>query len=356
MFDTVKLGVPLALSIEEIQRIEWDRINTNYRTNNGSRTVFHVLHDASLRGAPFIRYTYKEDDPDRCWLKVEASIPNFLIGSNVYEINNNDIDNFFKVIRKYLSLQLKVSIGRIPTKEHFIIEKLHVCKNFQVGHHKTHYLQAVSSKVIAKFDRAFHFEKGSDRLETVEWKGAKKEEKIYDKEAEVRQQKNYDDKEKHLMDAKGLLRYEIELSDREIREVNPSRKAVDLLDMDFGKEVIQKGLDRNGLSAGVKYTSYQEVIDDINIQSSNTRSSTALIGFFTELFVNGEEMCKSKYSSSGYRKRRSKLLDVLGVDDLLISDAKLPPLLVVNDLLISDAKLPPLLVVNKKTASVLGEQ
>ncbi|GAB3051683.1 hypothetical protein [Virgibacillus ainsalahensis] len=48
------------------------------------------------KGCPFIRYSYKEDNPSKCKLKIEVSIPAFLIGFNVNELQDGDIDIFFK--------------------------------------------------------------------------------------------------------------------------------------------------------------------------------------------------------------------------------------------------------------------
>ncbi|GGM28273.1 hypothetical protein GCM10011351_12740 [Paraliobacillus quinghaiensis] len=343
MFDTVKLAVPLILNEQEIKDIDWTQTNSSQRSsNNTSRTIFKTLNDDDYKGCPFIRYTYKEDDPSRCWLKVEVSIPTFLNGTNVYELQDGDIEIFFKVIRKYLSVKLKINLTRVPPIEQCTVEKVHVCKNFDVGDKKPHYLRAMASCIIPKYQKRYYCSVGSDKVESVEWKASKRKEKIYDKEGEIQQQKQYCNKARHLKKSKGLLRYEIELSDNEIRQISTNRRAGVVLDNAIAKRIIQNGLDRNGLSSGIKYTSLQQVIDAINKQPLELRTKSSLIAFVTELLFNGENECRNKYASSTYRKRKRQLKNILGVDELLIGDKTLPPLNVLTR--------------QKRTASVVAKQ
>jgi hypothetical protein len=325
MFDTVKISIPLMLSKLEIENIEWEQTDSS-RRQAVNKTIFRKLYDNDFKGLPFIRYTYKEDDPSKCKLKVEVSIPAFLNGSNVNELKADDIDTFFKMMRKYIYVKLNINLSKIPPINTWVAGKVHVCKNFNVGHLKSRYLNALSARSIAKYQKRTYNAKGSDRVESVEWKSTKKKEKIYDKEAEVEQQRQYPDKSRHLRRAKGILRYEIELSDTEIRKISPGRKAVEVLKMDVAAEILQKGLDRNGLSSGVKYTSLQQVIDAINQETIPLRTKSSLIAFATELLISGEDECLNKYASSTFRKRIMQLRSILGTDVLLIGDSMLPPL------------------------------
>ena len=328
MFDTVKIAIPLMLSKLEIENIEWNQTDSSRRqaVNN---TIYKKLYDNDFKGLPFIRYTYREDDPSKCRLKVEVSIPTLLYGSNVNELRADDIDTFFKMMRKYISVKLKIKLSRIPPINTWTAEKVHVCKNFNVGQLKSRYLNAMSGCSIPKYQKRTYNAKGSDRVESVEWKATKKKEKLYDKEAEVEQQHQYPDKSRHLKRAKGILRYEIELSDTEIRKISPGRRAVEILEMDVAAEILQKGLDRNGLSSGVKYTSLQQVIDAINQETIPLRTKSSLIAFATELLFSGEDECLNKYAASTFRKRKMQLRGILGTDVLLIGDSMLPPLRVV---------------------------
>ena len=341
MFDTVKLGVPIMLGNQEIADIQWTQTNSSLRPSKSTgRTFFMTLHDGDYSGCPYIRYTYKEDDPTKCWLKIEVSIPTFLYGSNVYELQEGDIETFFKVIRKYIAVKLRVPLARVPSIHQCTVEKVHVCKNFSVGSHKQHYLRAMSSCNIAKYQRRHYCALGSDKIESVEWNASKRKEKLYDKEAEMQQQKQTSINEGHLKKAEGLLRYEIELSDNEIRQIDMNRRASKVLSLKVAARLIQKGLDRNGLSSGVKYTSLHQVIDLINQEPIQLRTKSALIAFATELLFNGEDVCRDKYASSTFRKRKKEIKKILGVDELLIGDKVLPPLTVYK----------------KKTASVLAIQ
>ncbi|KRG07961.1 hypothetical protein ACA30_22690 [Virgibacillus soli] len=325
MFDTVKIAVPLMLSRQEIENVDWNETVSSRRLE-ANKTIFKKLYDSDHKGLPFIRYTYKEDEPSKCWLKVETSIPSFIYGSNVNELQDDDIDTFFIMMRKYISVKLKINLSRVPSIRTWVTEKVHVCKNFNVGHLKSRYLNAISARSIAKYQKRTFNAKGSDRVESVEWKATKKKEKIYDKEAEVEQQRQYPDKARHLKRAKGILRYEIELSDTEIRKISPGRKAVEVLNMDAAAKILQKGLDRNGLSSGVKYTSLQQVIDAINQETIPLRTKSSLIAFATELLFSGEDECLNKYAASTFRKRKRQLRGILGTDVLLIGDSMLPPL------------------------------
>ncbi|GAB3051689.1 hypothetical protein [Virgibacillus ainsalahensis] len=112
--------------------------------------------------------------------------------------------------------------------------------------------------------------------------------------------------------------------------------------MDIASHILQKGLDRNGLNSGVKYTSLQQIIDAINREPIQLRSKSALIAFAIELLVNGEDDCRAKYAPSTLRRRKRMLHKILGVNALLIGDKVLPPLQVITK--------------QKKTASVPTKQ
>jgi hypothetical protein len=327
MFDTVKLGISVLLTQQEIDAVHWTRTNSSRDSKRGeTTTIFKQLYDVDYPGCPFIRYTYKEDDLTKSWLKVEVSVPAFLYGSNAYELEDGDIDIFYKMIRKYVASRLRIKVARIPRVDQCTIEKVHVCKNFDVGHRKHHYLKAMSMSTIAKFQKHHYCSVGSDKVESVEWRASKKKEKLYDKEAEIRQQKDYPDKSRHQERSRGILRYEVELSDQEIRQISPDRKAADVLKMEVAARILQKGLNRNGLSSGVKYSSHQQIIEAINRQSIPLRTKSALIAFATELLINGEDECRKKYAQSTFLERKSQIRAILGVRELLIGDKELPPL------------------------------
>src|SRR5690606_30095902 len=129
-------------------------------------------------------------------------------------------------------VKLKIPLSRVPSIGRCTVEKVHVCKNFNVGNQKQHYLRAMSSCNIAKYQKRHYCAVGCDKIESVEWIASKRKEKIYDKEAEIQQRKQTSINERHLKKAKGLLRYEIELSDNEIRQININRRAYDVLNID----------------------------------------------------------------------------------------------------------------------------
>ncbi|WP_339217728.1 hypothetical protein [Ornithinibacillus sp. FSL M8-0202] len=328
MFDTVKFGVPIHLSQDEIEQVEWTRTNTsiNKQRIDTSPTIFKTLRGDELQGEPVIHYTYKEFEPSKSWLKVELSIPKFLNGTNVYELGHNDIDVLNKVIRKYLSIKLKLDLSRIPFLESYTVEKVHICKNFYVGNNVKHYLKALTSLTIPKYKRREYTGTGTGNFDSVEWIAKKRKEKVYDKKEEVMQQKDYESKKRHVERAKGILRYEIELSDADIRSISPGRKATDVLRPEVATKFLQKGLIRNGLSSGVRYSSLQDILDLINKQLLPPRTKSALIAYVTEIYFYGEDICREKYSKSIYYERKKQIRDILGLDEILIGEVILPPL------------------------------
>ncbi|MFB6466468.1 phage/plasmid replication protein [Cytobacillus sp. Hz8] len=344
MLDTVKIGVSLALSKREVEAIQWTRTNSSIDVNKNQTapTIFKILEDKENSSLPFIRYTYKEDDPSSGWLKVEVSIPKFICGSNVYELEDGDIETFYKVLRKYISARLRIPLKRVPSISQCTVEKLHICKNFRVGKLKKFYLKALSSHTKAKYQLRQYHSLGSNNIESIEWKAKKRKIKMYDKEAEIAQQRSYPGKSRHQQKAIGLLRYEIELSDNEIRKISPTRRAADVLRMDIAAKILQKGLEDSGFNKGIKYTSLQQIIDKINQANLSSRTKNSLITFVTRWLVSGEDECVNSYTPSNFWKNKSQIKKLLGVNELLIADTVLPPLQVIEK--------------QKKTASVPSKQ
>lgn len=185
----------------------------------------------------------------------------------------------------------------------------------------------MSNATISKYKINLYCAKGSNTVETVEWKASKRKEKLYNKEAEVQQGKDYPNKDIHQKVSSGILRYEIELSDDEIRMLCPKRSAIEVVKIDNAIKILQRGLNRNGLSDGIKYTSLMEVINRINnTPSLKISMKEALVSFATEIHLFGVTTCRAKYAESTFRKRRKLLRTTIGTKELLIGDVKLPSL------------------------------
>lgn len=338
----MKFGIPLVLTQQEIDSINWTNANSKeIESNKPSTTAFKVIKD-NADGSPFIRYTYKKDDITQAWFKVEVSLPKFLYGSNVFELAKSDMPKFYKELRKYLATALRLPVSKIPIVELWTVQKVHVCKNFNVGNHKQSYLKTTSNCSIEKYNRRLFFAKGESKIETVEWNANGKKIKVYDKEAEIQQQKNCPKKNQHIQAAKGILRFEVELSDSDIRRINEDRLATKILTFENASEMLQKSLELCGLSEGVKYTSHRHLIDEINkLSNLSVRSKSALIAFVTEWIVNGKEGCQQKYAQSTYWKKVKQMKELLGVRKILVGEINLPPLMIDT---------------TKKAATVLTEQ
>lgn len=340
MLDTIKLSIPTNLSEGQIANIGWTQTNTNTNVYKSDTTVYKKIYDSTVSGTPNIQLTYREQTPTVNWLKVEVSIPKFLFGSNVFEVKESDIPLFYSKLKKHISEQLKIDIKSLPKLENCRVDKLHICKNFNVGILLQDYLRAMNNTTMTKYSARVYKEKGSNNIQTVEWKCGSRKIKLYDKEAEVIANGLSDTP--IASKAKGMLRFEIELSTADLKKINTSRIASEVLKESIVTDILQKTLDEIGLGQGVQISSLQQVINTINQQTSlKARSRATLIAFATDLIMNGEMKCRKTYSKSTFQRNFKNLKTVLGLEKIILSPTILPPLSVDG---------------NKKTASVFAEQ
>ncbi|MGK4153683.1 hypothetical protein AB0X74_13690 [Kurthia gibsonii] len=327
MFDTIKLLVPIMLSIEQVKIIDWARTSTNTIGKNSGITVFKKMYDKAVVGIPTIILTYKQDNPSESWLKVEVSIPKFLYGSNVDEVSESDIDVFYQKLREYLSKQLKINITQIPPLEKCRVDKLHICKNFNVGNLKQGYLKAMTNATKSKYQARIYHATGLNSIESVEWKAQSKKIKLYDKEAEVIA-KRLGNKQEYLK-AKGMLRFEIELSTADLKQISASKTASEILKKSVADNILQKNLDEIGLGQDIQISSLQQIINTINNQTSlKTRGRATLIAFATDLMMNGEMRCRKTYPKTTFHRNYKNLKTILGVKKIIFSPVTLPPLMI----------------------------
>lgn len=327
MFDTIKLDVKLYLSPDEIDSIIWIKTDTNqFHDYNSRKTVFKTY--GAQEGMPRLRYRYKEDNPSVSTLKVELSIPKFLYGNNVSELKEADIPLFFSRLRAYIADVLMIPLERVPEIDMVEVEKLHICYNFRVDDNVRHYLVALSSVSRAKY-RTNVLGNGT----TVEWRSVTRKEKIYDKEWEIlcaakasRKRVN----QQLLNEAKGILRYEIELSDKELRRQSSGRIAGELLDFQYARGVLQKGIEEIGLNNNVRSSNLKLLLSVIcstpNITLQNKHN---LISFLVLLANFGDDYCRRHYSQPTYYRMRSDMQNYLGIKQLVLSEVYLPSLVIV---------------------------
>lgn len=316
MVDTVKLDIPIFLSRRKISTLEWSDLDISKITGQVKGKMYDDI--------PRITYVLKSDG--RSWLKVEVSVPRFLYGHNVKEVTQSDIQRFYQKMRRYLSQRLKLPLSKIPKIECCELEKLHVCHNFQVGSNVRMYLKAMNSIDIPKYQRIPYNAKGRKQQETVCWVCGKSVLKFYDKEEEVKQNKSYRGNRDVQRLAKGILRFEVELSYDEMRKRSPNRLAGELLQVSYLTQTLNDKLKLLGLDKDLKVTTEDMILTQISTSNLDRRTKNSLTSFAVQLLKFGEGHCKSAYSKSSYFRTYGQLKSFLGIDKVILTDVDLPKL------------------------------
>ncbi|MED3791057.1 hypothetical protein P4571_01180 [Niallia alba] len=321
MIDTIKFDIPVHLSKDEIRNIRWTKINTTVSKKNGARpTVFHFIHEEQQIGDPHILYVYKQDEPTKSWLKVEVSVPKFMHGNNLKEISNRDMQSFMSLLRKHIADKLNISLSRVPSLWTTEVEKLHLCKNFYVGNLKQQYLQALSTATKARHKKHIYYQSGTEKVESVYWKTNSRTEKVYDKDAEMATNKK---ENSQPLKTKGTIRYEVELSNYELRKLSNKRIAYEILNFSGLEKILISFLDDLGISQsrGIDF-----VIQRIKLSTIKKNQKQTLIKFANDFFKEGELCCRTLYSRSKFYAMKKELETLLGVTHLLITENSLCPL------------------------------
>lgn len=318
MIDTVKIDIPIYLSRRKIGTLEWSKLNESMI----KKQVYGQMFDPNDDTLPRITYTLK--DGNRFWFKVEVSVPRFLYGNNIKEVTAADIKLFYRKLRRFLAGKLRLSLSKIPPIEDCELEKLHLCNNFNVGDKVKAYLKAMNNIDVSKFKRIPYNASGRRQQESVVWKNGKSVIKVYDKEEELRQKKRGSNKEDHIPEAKGILRFEVELSDSEMRKHSPKRLVKDLLQPTFIRETLELKLKLLGLNKPLKVTTQDMILDKITSSDLDRRTKHSLMTFAVELLRGGEGHCKAEFSKTAYFRTSKKLKALLGTDKIVLNDVDLP--------------------------------
>ncbi|WP_310551792.1 hypothetical protein [Paenibacillus glufosinatiresistens] len=327
MIDTVKFDIPLILTEAQINHISWTEVRTTLRRRMVRCELFTKDDDTQ----PRIVYSYKEDNPERSWLKLELSLPRYLHGSNVYEVKQREVEPALKKLRRFIAKSFGVTLSQVPCYDKWEIEKLHVCKNFRVGNQLQSYMNFLSrTQKAGGYKTVPYYAANGMYLESVVFQRNTKKNrsihKFYDKRAETRQKSPHPDKLRHLQEAEGILRYEVELSYDEMRKYSKSRNAKELLDPQIAVKVLGEGIDLLGLGKPILQTSFKAMVEEVDRSNQSTRSRSMLIAFLTEMNLYGKSYCKSRYTKTTYHHIYSKLKAILNVDEIKFSDIYLPPL------------------------------
>lgn len=265
-------------------------------------------------------YVYKQDEPFKSWLKVEVSVPKFMYGNNLKEVVQRDMQSFMSLLRKYIADKLNLTLSRVPSLWTTEVEKLHLCKNFYVGNLKQQYLKALSAAKKARHKKHIYHQSGTENVESVYWKTKSRTEKVYDKDAEMAS-----DKKKYSRQQKpqGTIRYEVELSNYELRKLSNKRIANEVLNFSELEKLLASFFDNLGISQS---RGIDSVLKTIKLSTLKKKQKQNLIQFANDFFVEGELCCRTLYSRSKFYELKKELETLLGVTRLLITEKSLYPL------------------------------
>lgn len=309
MVDTIKFDIPLKLTMKDLREIKWTSMTE--RESNGKVKCFYNIKENEFIGEPFISYTFDKDERTKCWLRVEVSLPKFRHGTNFYELNDDEMKWTLNMLKVYLCKKLKISLNRLPGVDSWTIKKMHVCKNFNVGSNMQVYLSNASKKVLQKRKNTSYKASGKDKIQSVVWKAKSTAEKVYDKQAEIKEnEKNHDDFKALIPKSIGCLRYESELSRSDLRILHAKNNTSQILSSAVIKPLLNKNLKRLNLNFNIQSTELKLVLNLIESDNTiSTRSKNSLIAFFTKMHTLGESQTKQSYSQAGFYKIKSSYDD-----------------------------------------------
>ncbi len=316
MFDTISLrcSVP-TISKAHLDTIAWGRTGVNINHNNAAdyTSTFKTLRRKNnSSGLPYILYSHSENDPHTAFIKVEVSIPKFLYNNNVDELQDIDIELFYKKLRRYVAKHLNLPIKAIPPIQTWTVLKLHACKNFDVGKQVQEYLQHYSNSSRSKYKKQSYYKKGSNVVETVVWSAKTRKEKIYDKYSEVKQHSQATHHPSILKKAAGILRYEVELSTKELyRHSNGKRLVEDLLNRQIAHSILNKGLVDLQKQHVILASDSKKLHQTIRAAGLNKRRENSLIAFVYQLAEFGEAETRIRESKSSFKRNNTLLKEML---------------------------------------------
>jgi hypothetical protein len=286
MFDTVTL---IANGVEvNPNKLEQCKQFTYIGDDGGYRTKLKYRKGNIL-------YVYKLQQQI---LEIECSIPKLVYGTNVYSISIDDIAIFWNRLNEALIEYLGVEIQ----KEHWKVKRLDISYNFLVDNVGS-YITELGMLNISKRKKVIYNEN-----ETVIFKNKTSSICFYDKEKECLSRKEESD----IVDkAKGILRLEVRPAYYHMRDYSPSRKATDLLSMEYFSFIIEK----LGINQFLESIDYHKVdCDKSNLQNALEEMKATdiekVIGFTTLINTFGEKvLLESGYYKGGTFRNRRELVD-----------------------------------------------
>lgn len=281
MFDTVVIKANnVHIDLELIKKLNTDKPHTYVIHDTGEIATTYKLHDEQL---PYIKY-----NDGFHTLIIQVSIPNFLYGNNVILITEEDIPIFFNRLQQRLYELFSITISH----DEWTAERTDICWNFQVGNKVTDYMNMLSKQKLPRRNTLTY-----NHIETVYFKNGTSQLKFYDKEKERIKKKA---SAELIEQSKGILRLEIEPSNKEMRKFSPTRKAIELLNPTFFTYMVERFLSQ------IEYPVTAETIDLswlLEHKKDISKIETLLAFQFLQQHYN-ETTLSNLYQYSTYNNRK----------------------------------------------------
>lgn len=263
MFDTIHMSVPFEIDTQ--QKI--------------------TLHDDVLT---YIRY-----NPSWNRLIVNCSIPKVIYENNLQVVTELDINKFFKIVEN----RIQELFNKTVKKDEWQVYRLDLCKNFKMDNAQqlNQYIRQLAKIKIARKDTFLR------NNETVEFRNKSIKIHFYDKQKQLKKERVNDDL---LEQSKNILRFEVQLKKDGLRQYdNNKRKAVDLLNKEFYKQVMTEQLDLiNAKLDELNMTEnlLSEQLFDLGLTISKIEKVYAFLTFIDQY---GESFVRNTYGQNFYTRK-----------------------------------------------------
>jgi hypothetical protein len=282
LFDTIIIySKPVEIAPGILNQYDGNPFTFLYTDTGLIVSRYKITGDSKI---PYIEY---QDHTKK--LKLQLSIPKFLYGNNVKLLKEGEISIFFNQLQQRMKQLFNITV---PNKE-WIIERIDVCWNFQVGEDVANYLCHFSRLNLPYKDTILY-----NANQTVSYKNKSSEILIYDKKKQCVEQKESNEITKL---ADGILRLEIRPSYHDIKKFSRQRRAVEILTKSFFDLCMQNVLNK---------LSYPVEANDIDVgwllqNKNNISKIETYLGFEMLQKMIDESTLKQIYSNSTYNNRKS---------------------------------------------------
>jgi hypothetical protein len=307
MIDTVRMTGDYQIVYELLDRAPWTN-NYFYENRSDNNGMVGEVFEYKKKGEA-VRLKYNQNTER---MTVEVSIPKFLFGHNVQMVRSGDISRFFQRLNDYL----RNKFYAYPKHEPFYwkVQRMDVCWNFQVGAAVKDYIQAFSHIHISRYATCAY---GGG--ETVVWQNRSKRMSFYDKQQEVKARKGLP---KVVEQSQGILRFEANVTDKNLLKYSTNRWAGELIKESVAKDLLVKHLHRLGIDNYLKVSNRKEIATAL-IKKYGESKAWQLLGFIEYKLIFGDQSL-NRPSKTTYDRRINELKSI-GIEPMY-TNKELPPL------------------------------